>query len=220
VLDETGFKIEPDLTRPDLRRLFDSHPEQFVGFNESDPPNNSFDSDSCSFSGATRTLAEQALQNQENGFVWRFGQPFNQEEHPANLLSKLHGCAEIHDSISSLSHIEDCVGACLELWERRSPFGVYNVVNPGAIATRDLLQMIWRVLGPRHGFEPRLQPNGAAGSNGSSGSNGEPEPDCILDGSKLARAGVKLSPVREAVERALEKWKAREEIAGAVRTAE
>ena len=43
-------------------------------------------------------------------------------------------------AINSLSHLEDCVKACLDLWEKNSaPFGIYNVTNPGVVAVREIL---------------------------------------------------------------------------------
>src|SRR5205807_6311953 len=172
VLDEGGVRIEEDLTAPGLRELFEGHPEQFIGFTESDQPNGSFNSSACTFESGTLALAEEALRNQGEGYIWRFRLPFNENEDPCNFVSRLQNCGQIHDGINSLSQVDDCVGACLELWERHAPFGIYNVVNPGAMTTREIIQMIWRVLGPRHGLQPRV---------GHNGSNGGPEPDCILE---------------------------------------
>jgi len=54
--------------------------------------------------------------------------------YPDNFLSHLQDGFKFHDSINSISHVDECVGACLELWEQRAPVGVYNVVNPAPCA--------------------------------------------------------------------------------------
>jgi nucleoside-diphosphate-sugar epimerase len=98
---------------------------------------------------------------------------------------------EIHDGIHSLSHLEDCVKACLDLWEMRAPFGTYNVTNPGAITTGRVAEEMRRVL--------RSPLRVGAGGNQAS------PPSCILDCGKLLRAGVKLRPVEEALEDCLDR---------------
>src|SRR5205085_2086763 len=82
VLDEGGVRIEEDLTAPGLRELFEGHPEQFIGFTESDQPNGSFNSSACTFESGTLALAEEALRNQGEGYIWRFRLPFNENEDP------------------------------------------------------------------------------------------------------------------------------------------
>src|SRR5437899_6621197 len=42
VLEHSRSRVERDLNRPVIRRLFEQHPDQFFGFTESDEPNFSF----------------------------------------------------------------------------------------------------------------------------------------------------------------------------------
>jgi len=54
-----------------------------------------------------------------------------------NYLSKVQRYAKVYDNVNSISQRADFVSACLDLWERRAPFGTYNVTNPGFVTTRD-----------------------------------------------------------------------------------
>lgn len=204
VLNNKNLRVEKDLTHHALRKAFDSHPENFFGFTEFDEPNCSFNAAPCSFYSGTRALAEESIRGYSQNYIWRLRLPFNEQDQPANFLSRLQVSPSPCVAINSLSHLEDCVGACLELWERRASFGIYNVTNPGAVDTDRVLEMIRRIRKPT----PRLQ----IYINGRHRHNGEstwPECNCILDSSKLARAGVRLRPVKDALEACLEKWQLR-----------
>ena len=126
---------------------------------------------------------------------------FNEFDEPRNLLSKLQHYDRVYDNVNSISHLDEFVRACLELWERQAPFGIYNVANPGAIATQRIMQLIQKILKPIRHFEfwendeefYRCQAK-------------VPRSNCILDVSKLLSLGVKMRPVEEALEDALERW--------------
>jgi UDP-glucose 4,6-dehydratase len=200
VLKNGQLCIEEDLTQAAIHDLFAAHPETFCGFSELDEPNFSFKDPSWSFYSGTKALAEEAIRNHKC-YIWRFRFPFNEQDEPLNFLSQLQNGLTLHDGINSLSHVDDCVSACLDLWERRAPFGTYNVVNPGAVRTHDVIQMIQRTLKPLGRFQLMLY-------DGQSGSEERKllRTDCILDVSKLLKTGVKLASVTQTLEKSLEKW--------------
>jgi dTDP-4-dehydrorhamnose reductase len=203
VRDESGgWRVEPDLNKPEVRRLFDAQPESFQGFTEDDEPNFSFRHSPCSFHNGTKVLAEEAIKDTGQVFIWRLRIPFDEFDSPRNSLSKLQRYPKVYDNINSFSHRGDFVRACLDLWERRAPFGIYNVTNPGAISTRRIIGLIERILKPARPFE--FFTNDAdfyqAGVKA-------PRSNCILDTAKLLATGVKLRPVEEAMEHALQNWK-------------
>jgi UDP-glucose 4,6-dehydratase len=171
--------------------LFATQPEKFLGFTETDAPNFSFRSESCSFYSGTKALAEEAIRDLGQSYLWRLRLPFNEKEEPCNWLWQMQRQAEVHDTINSFSHLEDCVKACLDLWEMRAPFGIYNVTNPGALSTGHVAQEVRRVL------RTPVQV--------STGGDEPAQPSCILDSGKLLRAGVKLRPVEEALEDCLDR---------------
>ncbi|HKW30132.1 MAG TPA: hypothetical protein VJT54_12410, partial [Verrucomicrobiae bacterium] len=97
--------------------------------------------------------------------------------------------------------LDDFVRACLDLWERQAPFGVYNMSNPGAVLTRQVIEMIQRILKPGRRFEfwkdeEEFYRLGAKALRSN----------CVLDTSKLLVAGVKMRPVEEALEDSLRNW--------------
>lgn len=194
------LRVETDLGKPGLRRLFDSHPEKFVGFSEQDEPNRSFHSPACSFYSGTKALAEEMTRNQNHHYTWRVRLPFNEKDDPANYLCRLIKNETIFDGVNSLSHLEDCVRACLELWDRSAPFGTYNIVNPQPVATREIIGMIQHILKPVGRLQRLVY------GNGSQGTESVPLSGCVLDNSKLRRAGVELRPAKEALQQAIEKW--------------
>jgi dTDP-4-dehydrorhamnose reductase len=200
VCENGELRVETDLDRPHLRRLFDAHPEKFLGFNEHDEPNRSFHSLACSFYSGTKALAEEVTRDQDHNYTWRLRLPFSEKEDPGNFLCRLVKSESLRDEVNSLSHLDECVRACLDLWDARAAYGVYNIVNPGAVATREIVAMIQRTLKPLGRLQRLLCANDDHDAEPAGLSS------CVLDNSKLRRAGVKLRPVREALQQALARW--------------
>ncbi len=201
VLDNGAPRLERDLNDPRLQRLFEVNPEAFLGFSESDEPNRSFRCPPCSFWEGTKALAEEALRGKDRTFIWRAGLPFNEDAMASNLLVELQHSAPVSDTLTCLSQVDEFARACLDLHERHAPFGVYNVVNPGAIRISKVAALIQQFLRPPPNPRILRLPRSANGET----AEGNP-PGCILDSSKLSRAGLGLRPVMQAVEAALEKW--------------
>jgi dTDP-4-dehydrorhamnose reductase len=183
--------IRRHLGESETLNLFAAQPEIFHGFPELDEPNYSFRTPSCNFYSGTKALAEEAIKDIGQSYVWRLRLPFNEREETCNWLWQMRRQGVVHDTINSFSHLEDCVKACLDLWELRAPFGTYNVTNPGAMTTGHVAQEMGRVL--------RTTVRVRTGGEESS------QPSCILDSGKLLRAGVKLRPMEEALEDCLDR---------------
>jgi dTDP-4-dehydrorhamnose reductase len=202
VFDGGTMRIEKELNRPELRRLLVEHPEAFHGFTEWDEPNFSFRRLPCNFYSGTKALAEDVIRGIGRSYIWRPGMPFNELEESRNFLLRIQQYPKVYDSVNAISHVEDFVRACLALWERRAPFGIYNVVNPGAITTRQVVEMIQRILKPDRRFEfwrndREFYRFGAR----------TPRSHYILDVAKLLAAGVEMRPAEEALEDSLHNWR-------------
>ena len=91
--------------------------------------------------------------------------------------------------------------ACLDLWERPAPYGIYNVTNPGAVSTRQVVEIIGKILKPGRTFE--FWKNDAEFYSLAART---PRSNCILDVSKLHAAGIRIRSVKEALQSALLKW--------------
>ena len=202
VREKDGWRLETDLTRPEVRRRFENGPEAFAGYNEEDEPNFSFRHPPCSFHNGTKVLAEEAIRHSGQGLIWRLRIPFDEFDGPRNSLGKLQRYPKVYDNINSFSHRGDFVRACLDLWERKAPFGIYNVTNPGAISTRQIVALIARILKPSRSFEFFADDQEFYNVGVKA-----PRSNCILDVGKLLATGISMRPVAEAFEDALENWK-------------
>ena len=208
IMEDNQWRVETDLSREPVRRLFQSHPENFRGFTELDEPNLSFRSSPGNFFSATKALAEEAIRGIGQCYIWRPRLVFSDSAEPASFLSQFQRWTRIPDTIDSLSHLEDCVRACLDLWERRAPFGIYNVTNPGAVTTRHIAELMQRILKPSRPFEFWTDEENRHRLEGK-----PPPSHCILDSSKLLAAGVKMRALPEALEEALRKIRKAERMA-------
>ena len=108
---------------------------------------------------------------------------------------------KVYDNVNSLSHRSDFVRACLDMWERHSPFGTYNLTNPGAVTTRQVVAKIQRILKPDRTFEFWQNDEEFYQSAAQA-----PRSNCILDVSKLLAAGIQMRSVQEALDDALQHW--------------
>ncbi|MGA3164046.1 MAG: sugar nucleotide-binding protein [Verrucomicrobiota bacterium] len=206
----TGAKVtmngrahaEKDLMRPDLHELVDKTPSAIHGFTETDQPNFTFRNPPCSFYSGTKALAEEAIAGVGQSYIWRLRIPFDEFDGVRNYLSKVQRYPKVYDNVNSISHRGDYARACLDLWERRAPFGIYNVTNPGFVTARQVVKIIQTILKPGRKFEfwPSDEEFYRSGVKA-------PRSNCVLDVSKLLAAGVKIRPVIEALEDSLRNWK-------------
>lgn len=175
--------------------------EDGKGFTEEDKPNFSFRSDNCSFYSGSKALGEEVLQDAENVYIWRLRIPFNHVDSPRNYLSKLMRYARLMEATNSISELNEFVAATFACFEKQVPFGTYNVTNPGEVTTREVAGMI-----SEHGLAPHPFSFFADENEFMRKAAIAPRSNCILDCSKLKNCGIQLTPVREAISRALQNW--------------
>lgn len=195
-------RVEKDLTRPEMRALLANSPSAILGFNETDEPNFSFRDGPCSFYSGTKALGEEALAGIGQSYVWRLRIPFDEIDNGRNYLSKVQRYTKAYYNVNSISHRADFASACLDLWETRAAFGIYNVTNPGFVTTRQVIDMIEKFLKPRRQFE-----FWANDEEFYKFAARTPRSNCVMDVAKLLAAGVKIRPVGEALEYSLKNWK-------------
>lgn len=172
------------------------------GFREEDTPNFSFRTNNCSFYSGTKALGEEVLAGKPNVYIWRLRIPFNNIDNPRNYLTKLIRYAKLLDATNSISQLEEFVAATFACWEKRVPFGIYNVTNPGSMTTREVVEAIKRSGVAKKDFvffkdEAEFMQVAAK----------TPRSNCSMDSGKLASVGIQMTPVREAVDQALKNWK-------------
>ena len=104
------------------------------------------------------------------------------------------------NATNSVSHRDDFVKACLDLFEKKAPYGIYNVVNTGSVTTELVVEQIKDILkldkqfcffkNEREFYEIAAK---AARSN------------CVLDNSKL-RKHVEIRTAEDAIRDSLKNW--------------
>jgi dTDP-4-dehydrorhamnose reductase len=203
VVEKGKTREEKNLARPELMALAKKNSPGIQGFTETDEPNFSFRRGPCSFYSGTKALAEETVAGIGESYLWRLRIPFDEFDNARNYLSKVQRYPKVYDNVNSISHRADFVRACLDLWERRAPFGTYNVTNPGFVTTRQVVQVIEKILKPARRFEFWESDEEFYRVAAKT-----PRSNCVLDISKLLATGVRVRPVGEALEHSLKNWKA------------
>ena len=202
VRQESGaWAVEDRLTEPLISELLAKRSDRVAGFAEGDEPNFCFAHNNCSFYSGTKALAEEVMAGFPDFYVWRLRIPFDEFDGHRNYLSKVQRYAKVYQNWNSVSHRRDFAAACLDSWLQKIPGGIYNVVNPGYVSTREVVGKIGEKLKP--GWNPAFWGNddefyrfGAV----------TPRSNCILDTTKILKAGIRIRPVGEALEEALAQW--------------
>ncbi len=173
-----------------------------TGFTEDDTPNFSFRTNNCSFYSGTKALGEEVLAGRNDVYLWRLRIPFDHNDSPRNYLTKLIRYQRLLEAANSISHLHEFVAATFACWEKRVPFGTYNVTNPGEVTTREVVDLIRKSGVSTKDFsffkdESEFMQTAAK----------TPRSNCVMNSTKLARAGIVMTEVHEAVETALRSWR-------------
>ena len=134
--------------------------------------------------------------------------PFDRVDEPRNYLGKLMRYDRLLNATNSLTDLQDFVEATLACWERRVPFGIYNVTNPGAITTREVVELI-----QKSGVGKKEFKFFASEEEFMRVAAKTPRSNCVLDSSKLTATGIVLAEVHEAIARDLRLWQKTPEVA-------
>ena len=168
---------------------------------EEDEPNFTFKHNNCSYYSGTKAMGEEALEAHPDVFIWRLRIPFNEVHGPRNYLSKLMHYEKLMDASNSLSQLDEFVAATFACWEKKVAPGIYNVTNPGAVTTREVVELI-RESGvcdkEFNFFEDEEEFMRTAAKT--------PRSNCTMSSAKLEAVGIRLTLVREALQTALVNW--------------
>jgi dTDP-4-dehydrorhamnose reductase len=172
-----------------------------TGFTETDTPNFSFRTNHCSFYSGTKALGEEVLAGKPNVYLWRLRIPFDHVDNPRNYVTKMLRYPRLLEATNSISELAEFVTGTFACWEKRVPFGTYNVTNPGQVTTHEVVDAIKRAGISRKEFvffkdESEFMQVAAK----------TPRSNCVMDSSKLASVGITLTEVHEALDRDLRNW--------------
>lgn len=171
------------------------------GFSEADPPNFTFRQDNCSFYSGCKALGEEVLEGAERCWIWRLRIPFNHVDSSRNYISKMINYDRLLNATNSLSHLDEFADACIESALRECEYGIWNLTNPGFVTTRQVIELV-----RRHGLSDKSFEFFASEDEFLRLAAKTPRSNCVLDSSKAVAAGLPLSPVEEALEKAMKNW--------------
>lgn len=168
--------------------IYNGHPPD--GFRETDPPNFCFTSPPCSFYSGTKALAEETLKEHQC-YIWRMRMPFDHIPNPKNYLTKLLTYPKLYNNTNSLSHRSQCVAACIDMWMEKVPYGIYNVVNPGAMTTAYAASFFSTLMGRDFTFFKNDREFYEVART--------PRSNCLLSTDKLSGLGIHLPDIHESM---------------------
>lgn len=172
-------------------------------FSEQDVPNFSFKDGGHIYSGS-KILSEKIISNLKKHYIWRLKTPFEEYDHPKNLITKLLKYQKTLMFESSISNKQECVNACIESLIQQIPFGTYNVTNTGHITSEYLINKIKSTIAKDKIFEMMSEEDFYRSFKCLKRAN------CILDNSKIRSHGIKIKNVNESIDHCLNNWKRNE----------
>jgi len=181
--------------------IFDGSRPDGSPFTEEDAPNFAFNHPAASWYSRTKAMAETILLDHPNCTIWRLRIPFDEYDNERNYLTKLMRYERLLEVTNSISQLQEFANACVETLVRRLPAGIYNVTNPGAIATSEVAAAI-----KRHGLCDKSFAFFSDEDDFLASPGRVKRANCILCSQKLADAGIQLREVHDAVEWTLRHW--------------
>ena len=175
--------------------------EDGTEFTEEDEPNFTFRQNNCSFYSGTKALGEEVLKGRPNVYLWRLRIPFDNIESPRNYLTKLMRYDSLLEATNSISQLEEFVASTFACWEKRIPYGTYNITNPGTVTTREVVELI-----KESGLSTKSFNFFKDESEFMAKAAKTPRSNCIMSSEKLAAAGITMTPVKQAIRQALSNW--------------
>jgi len=174
-------------------------------YTEEDEPNFSFEAPPCSYYSGTKAEAEKKMLEQfSNCYIWRLRIPFNEYPNPRNYLQKLLKYEVLLSLPNSVSNTDDFVKSCMQLHRHEADYGIYNVVNGGAITAREVISLFKEKY--TNGFDRDFKFIEDADEFYKVTGAEALRSNCILDNAKLLNAGVQIRNVVDAMRDSIDKW--------------
>lgn len=161
-----------------------------IAWTEEDQPQ--IDLDTQIYAGS-KLLAEQLIDH-SLCTIARIRMPFTGEPNPRNLITKLIQYPMAMEGWNSMSYLPDTVGAMLKLLGFN--YGTFHVTNPGYLSTHEMIGLIEKYIKPKRSWpivsqDMLLNPSMVVQRS-----------TCIVSSAKIAKLGIRLTPVRKAFIRA------------------
>lgn len=167
------------------------------GFREEDEPNFSFNHPPCSYYSGTKAEMEKRICGLPGVSIWRLRMPFSALWESRNLLCKLANYPKVLEARNSLTDLEEMAVVTLRMLAARVPPGIYNLTNPGAILSSQIVELLLQ-----HRIR-KLPPLFFSSKEEMAAAMRAPRSSCVLDSSKISRMGFPMRDIQEALEEAV-----------------
>lgn len=181
--------------------IFSGNSPNGQGFTESYSPNFTFRQNNCSFYSGSKALGEEVLQSAKSTYIWRLRIPFNNVNSPRNYLSKLLNYEKLVDVRNTISNLDDFVRAACFCFLNNLPYGTYNIVNPGSLTTREVVELI-----QQSGLSQKTFKFFSSEEEFMSTVAKTPRSNCVLSPQKIINLGATLPPAIDSIKVALKNW--------------
>ncbi len=143
-----------------------------------------------SYYSKSKYACDLALGQMDNVTTLRIRMPISTKNVERNLINKLRNYKQVIDIPNSVTFMDDLV-RCVDWAARNDKMGIYHVTNPGAVTAAQIMTEYQKHV-PEHKFEiiDERQLDALTVAKRS---------NCIIDSSKLARAGFTMTPSKEAL---------------------
>lgn len=171
-------------------------------FTEQDPPNFAYDNKKHSFYSGSKALAEEYVLKNSRSYVWRIRMPFDERGVERSYLAKLLKYDTLIDATNSLTHLGDFITTSYDMMRKYAPYGLYNMVNPGGISTREIVNIMCEELKMKREFKffdslDQFEDNVRA-----------PRSNCVISSDKVNSIPniTPMRPIEQALRAALNNW--------------
>lgn len=156
------------------------------GFSEQDEPNFF----GPQFYAKTKIIGEKIL-SQFPCLQLRIRMPIDDRPSERNLIDKLVKYTKVIDIPNSMTTVPDMISA-LGILVETGKTGIYNLVNPGTISAKEIMELYQKIVDPSHTFETFSLDDLNKITVGK-------RSNCKLSIDKLAEEGIILPEIRNAV---------------------
>ena len=171
-------------------------------FTENDTPNFAYDNKNHSFYSGSKALAEEYVLKNPRSYIWRIRMPFDERGVERSYLAKLLKYDTLIDATNSLTHLGDFITTSYDMMRKNSPHGLYNMVNPGGISTREIVNIMCEEmkLDREFKFFDSLEQFGACVKT--------PRSNCVISSDKVNNIPniTPMRPIEDALRDALRNW--------------
>lgn len=176
--------------------IFEGTTELFKLFTEDSIPNFK-----GSFYSRTKIFSEKILSEYDNILQLRIRMPIDNRPNDRNLLTKLLKYNKVLGDIpNSITYLPDLMKASKELIDRKES-GIFNIVNPGTVTHRELLEMYKWYVDPNFKL-PKFIPLEELKKLTIAGRS-----NCVLSTNKLEQKGIEIRNVKIALKECLQDYR-------------